>query len=94
MFSVSSDVDECRNGNGGCEGECCNMPGGHYCRCPPGFRLSEDQRRCLDIDECQEQSDGCAYGCENLPGGFRCYCPPGMLLAEDKLSCTTCELTY
>ena len=39
--------DKCRINNGGCEKECCNMNGGYYCRCPPGYRLAPDQRRCL-----------------------------------------------
>ncbi|KAM3178543.1 hypothetical protein ACTXT7_002371, partial [Hymenolepis weldensis] len=84
-FGVSD--DRCRINNGGCEKECCNMPGGYYCRCPPGYRLAPDQRHCLDINECATNKGGCVYGCENLPGGFRCTCPEGMMLAEDKLSC-------
>ncbi|VDM26090.1 unnamed protein product [Hydatigera taeniaeformis] len=84
--------DMCRKDNGGCERECCNMAGGYYCRCPPGYRLAPDQRHCLDINECEINRGGCIYGCENLPGGFRCTCPEGMILADDKLSCRPCGL--
>ena len=39
-------MDECTGNNGGCEGECCNTIGSYYCKCKPGFELSEDGKRC------------------------------------------------
>lgn len=45
-FSPPTDVDECANANGGCEGPCCNTVGGFYCRCPPGYQLQSDGRTC------------------------------------------------
>ncbi|KAL3321266.1 hypothetical protein Ciccas_000064 [Cichlidogyrus casuarinus] len=95
-----TDVDECSKGNGGCQKECCNTEGGHYCKCPPGYQLAPDRRRCLgkfsffnyyalkpDIDECRINRGNCMYYCENLPGGYRCTCPETMMLAPDKISC-------
>ena len=45
-FALLIDVDECTGNNGGCEGECCNTIGSYYCKCKPGFKLSEDGKRC------------------------------------------------
>lgn len=43
---LATDVDECANANGGCEGSCCNTVGGFYCRCPPGYQLQGDGKTC------------------------------------------------
>lgn len=43
---LPTDVDECANANGGCEGPCCNTVGGFYCRCPPGYQLQGDGKTC------------------------------------------------
>lgn len=43
---LPTDVDECANANGGCEGPCCNTVGGFYCRCPSGYQLQGDGKTC------------------------------------------------
>ncbi|PAA73691.1 hypothetical protein BOX15_Mlig020910g1 [Macrostomum lignano] len=83
------DIDECKLRSGDCEGgECCNTPGSYYCKCPSGYFLAEDKKRCLDINECVKNRGGCQYWCENTPGGYRCLCPPGLLLQPDLKSCS------
>lgn len=44
--SPLADANECATGNGGCEGQCRNAPGGFYCRCPPGHQLQGDGKTC------------------------------------------------
>ncbi|KAF8571994.1 hypothetical protein P879_01957 [Paragonimus westermani] len=80
-------IDDCASGTGDCERDCARNPKSSYCRCPAGYYLAPDRRRCLDIDECKHRRGGCMYFCENLPGGYRCACPSDMMLAPDKISC-------
>ena len=37
-----TDVNECLDGNGGCEQVCRNSPGSHHCECTTGYRLVDD----------------------------------------------------
>ncbi|KAA3680570.1 uncharacterized protein DEA37_0007922 [Paragonimus westermani] len=85
-------IDDCASGTGDCERDCARNPKSNYCRCPAGYYLAPDRRRCLDIDECKHRRGGCMYFCENLPGGYRCACPSDMMLAPDKISCVPCKL--
>ncbi|GAA56510.1 multiple epidermal growth factor-like domains protein 6, partial [Clonorchis sinensis] len=80
-------IDDCASGTGDCQKDCALNPKSSYCRCPAGYFLAPDRRRCLDIDECKYNRGGCMYFCENLPGGYRCACPSDMMLAADKISC-------
>ena len=43
----SSDLDECKTQNGGCQHNCCNTVGGYYCTCNAGYALQNDKKRCL-----------------------------------------------
>lgn len=42
-----TDVDECAEGNGGCQQICVNMMGSYECRCREGFLLSDNQHTCI-----------------------------------------------
>lgn len=42
-----SDLDECAEGNGGCQQVCVNMMGSYECRCRDGFLLSDNQHTCI-----------------------------------------------
>lgn len=46
LFSLI-DVDECSEGNGGCQQICVNMMGSYECRCREGFLLSDNQHTCI-----------------------------------------------
>ena len=41
IFSASTytDVDECTDGNGGCQHTCVNTAGSYYCSCDNGYDL-------------------------------------------------------
>lgn len=41
-----SDLNECEETNGGCEGSCCNTIGSYYCKCSSGLKLKEDGKTC------------------------------------------------
>ena len=45
MF-FSSDINECRSHNGGCEQGCVNIRGSHRCTCRTGYKLQKDKRSC------------------------------------------------
>uniref|UniRef100_A0A671MJM2 Zgc:158328 n=1 Tax=Sinocyclocheilus anshuiensis TaxID=1608454 RepID=A0A671MJM2_9TELE len=66
FFLVCSDINECADSNGGCEGTCCNIIGSFYCRCPDGMKLGKPyisgkliscEHRCVDLGNKQ-------YKCE------------------------------
>ncbi|ESO99452.1 hypothetical protein LOTGIDRAFT_158536 [Lottia gigantea] len=85
------DVNECGINNGGCERECCNSIGSFKCKCPQGFELAADGRRCTDIDECRDHNGGCQHKCLNTDGGFSCECPKGQRLHADGRTCIDTE---
>ena len=39
--SLSSEIDECALGNGGCEQQCHNTEGAFYCECKAGYVRQE-----------------------------------------------------
>ncbi|KAI1721109.1 fibronectin type III domain-containing protein [Ditylenchus destructor] len=44
------DVDECKNGNGGCSHGCVNAIGDYYCACPHGMMLDPvDPKKCIPV---------------------------------------------
>ena len=51
-YNECEDIDECVDGNGGCDEECVNKPGTYMCSCPSGFELREDNHGCVDANEC------------------------------------------
>lgn len=46
-----TDVDECAEGNGGCQQTCVNMMGSYECHCRDGFFLSDNQHTCIQRPE-------------------------------------------
>ena len=81
-------MDECRLNNGGCEQDCTNIPGGHYCSCRSGYYISDNLSDCIDVNECEDgDNGGCDHICENSPGSFSCSCRNGFL----KINSTHCE---
>lgn len=48
-----TDVDECAEGNGGCQQSCVNMMGSYECHCREGFFLSDNQHTCIQRPEGQ-----------------------------------------
>ena len=40
------DIDECKTSNGGCDHDCNNTIGSHYCSCHDGYTLGEDKLSC------------------------------------------------
>lgn len=42
-----ADINECAVNNGGCQMECCNKVGSYQCKCPKGFKLGPDGKKCL-----------------------------------------------
>lgn len=45
-----TDVNECQDSGGICEGGACvNTDGGFICECPDGFVLSQNGMRCIDV---------------------------------------------
>ena len=45
--NYTTDVDECRTNNGGCDHFCHNYYGGHECSCRPGYTLEDDGHECV-----------------------------------------------
>lgn len=53
-----TDVDECAEGNGGCQQSCVNMMGSYECHCREGFFLSDNQHTCIQRPEGQPPPGG------------------------------------
>ena len=74
--------------NGGCEHECNNLPGGHYCSCRTGFYLNSNLMTCADVNECEDgYNGGCEQICDNIPGSNTCSCMNGYT----ELNSTHCQ---
>ena len=43
------DINECNQGNGGCEHTCTNTVGSYYCTCYTGYTLNKNGRTCTGI---------------------------------------------
>ena len=73
-------------GNGGCQENCSNIPGGGYiCHCLKGSIIDRNNpKKCLDVNECETDYNYCSQICTNLPnteypdqkGTFSCSCQP------------------
>ncbi|KAI4560579.1 hypothetical protein MJG53_017208 [Ovis ammon polii x Ovis aries] len=91
------DVDECAEGNGGCQQSCVNMMGSYECHCREGFFLSDNQHTCIQRPEegmnCMNKNHGCAHICRETPkGGIACECRPGFELTKNQRDCKlTCN---
>uniref|UniRef100_G1RB63 Signal peptide, CUB and EGF-like domain-containing protein 3 n=1 Tax=Nomascus leucogenys TaxID=61853 RepID=G1RB63_NOMLE len=94
---AAQDVDECAEGNGGCQQSCVNMMGSYECHCREGFFLSDNQHTCIQRPEegmnCMNKNHGCAHICRETPkGGIACECRPGFELTKNQRDCKlTCN---
>uniref|UniRef100_A0A663MFE0 Signal peptide, CUB and EGF-like domain-containing protein 3 n=1 Tax=Athene cunicularia TaxID=194338 RepID=A0A663MFE0_ATHCN len=92
-----TDLDECSEGNGGCQQTCVNMMGSYECFCREGFFLSDNQHTCIQRPEegmnCMNKNHGCAHICRETPkGGIACECRPGFELTKNQRDCKlTCN---
>lgn len=68
-LSLSPDVDECLENNGGCQHTCTNVMGSYECRCKEGFFLSDNQHTCI------HRSEGTLVG-RRVGGGVSSEFPP------------------
>jgi len=68
-----TDVNECEDNNGFCDGTCNNQDGSYSCSCPQGYQLGRNGRECDDVDECL-QGVNCPSGsiCINTIGAYHC----------------------
>ncbi|KAK3261628.1 hypothetical protein CYMTET_29471 [Cymbomonas tetramitiformis] len=86
------DVDECQEGNGGCDvqTQCENIPGGHSCgACPAGF-MGTGEAGCRRTQTCENDNGGChtLTLCTDTETAVECgACPAGYEGSGD----TTCE---
>ena len=76
IFSLSLDVDECLEDNGGCDQVCTNKPGTHMCECNDGYTKTSESGYCVDINECALNNGHgpCQDTCINLEGSYACSC--------------------
>ncbi|EGW01509.1 Signal peptide, CUB and EGF-like domain-containing protein 3 [Cricetulus griseus] len=83
------DVDECAEGNGGCQQSCVNMMGSYECHCREGFFLSDNQHTCIQRPEetCAVNNGGCDSKCHDAATGVHCSCPVGFMLQPDRKTC-------
>ena len=56
-FLDISDINECLENNGGCNGECINTVGSYRCTCLAGFEKLEDVEGCKGIWEIYNTND-------------------------------------
>ena len=51
--TLSTDIHECDDNNGGCDQTCFDFPGGFNCSCEDGYvQLTEDETSCEGSDAC------------------------------------------
>ncbi|KAG2463812.1 FBN2 protein, partial [Polypterus senegalus] len=86
---VNSNIDECQELPGLCQGgNCFNTFGSFQCECPLGYYLNEDTRICEDIDECTAHIGICGPGtCYNTLGNYTCVCPPEYMQVNGGNNC-------
>uniref|UniRef100_A0A0N5BTT6 Down syndrome cell adhesion molecule-like protein Dscam2 n=1 Tax=Strongyloides papillosus TaxID=174720 RepID=A0A0N5BTT6_STREA len=75
--TICKDIDEC-SFDAPCQYQCINLPGSYTCGCPDGYRLDEDNLKCIDINECLEIRGVCSPDslCINILGGYHCQSSP------------------
>lgn len=63
---------------GVCQHNCTNTVGSFHCKCPLGYKVARDGRKCTDINECIEQNIQCGDErmCFNQRGDFSCIDTP------------------
>ncbi|KAJ8304383.1 hypothetical protein KUTeg_017966 [Tegillarca granosa] len=91
------DENECSRELPPCIGiaQCINTAGSYLCRCPLGYKLTDDLHRCVDQNECEEIAGICTNGdCSNLEGSFRCVCRSGFRLNQNRDGCLDVDECY
>ncbi|GCC18022.1 hypothetical protein chiPu_0017766, partial [Chiloscyllium punctatum] len=84
-LNVTTDSDECSNGESRCEQICIERykfedSRGYECNCQRGFVLSSDRETCTDVDECSRGTHRCDQNagiCDNVLGSYICSCKEG-----------------
>ncbi|XP_039914342.1 latent-transforming growth factor beta-binding protein 1 isoform X10 [Hirundo rustica] len=84
-----TEINECTVNPDICgAGHCVNLPVGYTCICYKGYRLNDQQTKCIDINECNQAPHLCSLGrCENTEGSFLCICQAGFMASEDGTDC-------
>ncbi|XP_030916885.1 latent-transforming growth factor beta-binding protein 1 isoform X6 [Geospiza fortis] len=84
-----TEINECTVNPDICgAGHCVNLPVGYTCVCYKGYKLNDQQTKCIDINECDQAPHLCSLGrCENTEGSFLCICQAGFMASEDGTDC-------
>uniref|UniRef100_A0A674GV33 Latent-transforming growth factor beta-binding protein 1 n=1 Tax=Taeniopygia guttata TaxID=59729 RepID=A0A674GV33_TAEGU len=84
-----TEINECTVNPDICgAGHCVNLPVGYTCICYKGYKLNDQQTKCIDINECDQAPHLCSLGrCENTEGSFLCICQAGFMASEDGTDC-------
>ncbi|XP_076026988.1 toll-like receptor 5 [Genypterus blacodes] len=95
--NITCTKDPCAKCEHGCNRDVRVQGSPDMCVCRKGYRLAQDQERCLDVDECVEQEPCTVKNevCKNTPGEFECHCAIGFLEEDgecvDVSICSDCE---
>lgn len=76
LASLCNKENPCLTDKGGCSHFCNFTYVDHFCSCPIGYHLDEDQKNCVDVDECKIHGM-CSQICDNHVGSYKCHCRPG-----------------
>lgn len=58
MHSITADIDQCLDDNGGCSQNCTNLLPGYECSCEAGYLTENDGFDCTGEDEGAQNQSG------------------------------------